>query len=797
MHLSPVSGKIVTLLMVSGFCGTPARAQQTRIFVSVHGNDQAPGTLDQPVKTLQRAQQLVRLVRKEGHRAAVNVFLRGGTYYLDSPLVFRPEDHAKDDGPVTFQHYHHEKVTLSGGRRLHVAWVPWKNGIYRAKLSTKFDFDQLFINGVKQVRARYPNKDTTVAIFNGVSRDALSAARVKSWRHPRGGVIHALQKSHWGSLSYQITGKDSTGRLTVVGGYQINRSHQIDSAAVFVENILEELDTTREWYYDSAAHLLYYKPPPHLNLRQAKIEVPVLMELVIFSGDTLHPVSHIHFDGITFTHTRETFMLTREPLLRGDWNIFRGGAVLLSGTAHCSFSHCNFESPGGNALFFSDYNRDDTVRHCLIRNAGASGICFVGDPLAVRSPSFSYDQYVPYDRLDKTAGPKSSDFPRDCYVYDNLIVGTGSIEKQTAGVQLSMCMGIQVIHNTIYHVPRAGININDGTWGGNVIEDNDVFETVLETGDHGAFNSWGRDRYWSPDRSYMDSLVAAHPELVKLDVTHPNLIRHNRFRCDHGWDIDLDDGSSNYIIDSNLCLNGGIKLREGFYRTVRNNIMINNTFHPHVWFKDSHVLFMHNIVMRPYAPIRITYWGDSIDYNLFADSAALFEARTRGTDHHSAAEFPSFEDPATGDYRVKMDAAVAATGFRNFAMHDFGVVSPALKRLVPQRVFPVPAGAAGKKKTVTVHRWRGAVLKKVEGPGEQSALGLASTARIYVAGILPGSPAYRDGLRQNDVILQIGDKKIRSFEDLRSAWGKSTGNLTSVEVFRNQQNKRLSIRARK
>jgi hypothetical protein len=31
-----------------------------------------------------------------------------------------------------------------------------------------------------------------------------------------------------------------------------------------------------------------------------------------------------------------------------------------------------------------------------------------------------------------------------------------------------------------------------------VIEFCDVFVTVKETGDHGSFNSWGRDRYWRP-----------------------------------------------------------------------------------------------------------------------------------------------------------------------------------------------------------------------------------------------------------------------------------------------------------
>ena len=33
-----------------------------------------------------------------------------------------------------------------------------------------------------------------------------------------------------------------------------------------------------------------------------------------------------------------------------------------------------------------------------------------------------------------------------------------------------------------------------------MIEFNDVFDTVKETGDHGSFNSWGRDRYrWLND----------------------------------------------------------------------------------------------------------------------------------------------------------------------------------------------------------------------------------------------------------------------------------------------------------
>ncbi len=62
------------------------------------------------------------------------------------------------------------------------------------------------------------------------------------------------------------------------------------------------------------------------------------------------------------------------------------------------------------------------------------------------------------------------------------------------------------------------------------------------------------------------------------------MLRNNRWRCDHGWDIDLDDGASNYELRNNLCLNGGIKNREGFGRVVDNNVITASGFHPHVWY---------------------------------------------------------------------------------------------------------------------------------------------------------------------------------------------------------------------
>jgi hypothetical protein len=51
-----------------------------------------------------------------------------------------------------------------------------------------------------------------------------------------------------------------------------------------------------------------------------------------------------------------------------------------------------------------------------------------------------------------------------------LIYLSGRVEKQTAPVQIQLSWDITVRHCSLYDVPRAGINIGDGCWGGHVIE---------------------------------------------------------------------------------------------------------------------------------------------------------------------------------------------------------------------------------------------------------------------------------------------------------------------------------------
>jgi len=229
------------------------------------------------------------------------------------------------------------------------------------------------------------------------------------------------------------------------------------------------------------------------------------------------------------------------------------------------------------------------------------------------------------------------------------------------------------------------------------VEHCDIFDTVKETGDHGSFNSWGRDRYWNPDSGLTNRWVKQHPDMPFLDAVKPNILRNNRWRCDHGWDIDLDDGSTNYVITNNLCLNGGIKNREGYRRIVTNNVMVNNGFHPHVWFANSGDVFRNNIVWHTYAPA-LMYpkpWPSGLEANFLHVPGGSLGAATAlqalsGRDETSLSGDAEFVDPAKGDYRVRPGSPALRLGFRNFRMDQFGVTSPALRAIARMPQLPAP-----------------------------------------------------------------------------------------------------------
>jgi hypothetical protein len=786
------------------------------IYVSPDGNDSNSGTRDKPLQTIAVAKKRLAEKRSEvgGQRAEEStVWLRGGIYYIPETIVFTAEDSGTSNAPVVYAAAAGERVVISAGRKLDLKWEPAGklngcDGVLKAKVPAGFKTDQLFVDGKRQHMARYPNYDPKIHPYHGYNPDCISPERVRRWANPVGGFVHGLQKARWGGYSYVITGVNSNGEVQLRGGYQDNRCpiHKygyfckcmlemkdgewkseyliaMHKDYRFVENILEELDAPGEWFLDQAAGVLYFRPAEGLDMSKAVVEVAGIDQAFELRGSQEKPVRFLRFRNLEFRHTARTFMNTRESLMRSDWRISRQAALFMEGAEDVVLDGCVFSQMGGNAVFVSGYARRIHITGCLFEDIGAGCVNFVGRQDAVRH-NYETSKFHAKN-IDKTPGPKTDNYPANCLVDECLMHDFGLFEKQVAGVQICMAFRITARHCSIYDCPRAGINVGDGCWGGHVIEWCDVFDTVLETNDHGAFNCWGRDRFWK----LKDATDQQKLEWSRLDVIEPIVLRNSRWRCDSGWDIDLDDAATHYEVYNNVMLAGGLKLGIlGYYRQSWNNILINDMLHAHVWPVNSYSTFSNNIVTGgAIAEARIPDWGDGVDYNLLSSEAALKASHALGVDLHSIVGDPKFLDPAKGDYRVAEDSPAFKIGFTNFPMDRFGVTLPRLRALAATPNFPEITGGEVVKKSKPTKDWRGAKIKTISGMDEQSLTGMDEQRGAFFVEVPKGCAAEKAKLKTHDVVTAVDGKFVRKAEDFVKFVAESSAGRCKLTVWRDQK----------
>lgn len=171
------------------------------------GNDHNTGALNHPLHTLRAGlTKALRLKHKD-----VSIKIRKGIYHLESTLQINSANYQLHSLIITA--YAGENVTITGSKIISPDWKPYKNGILKARLVSDELPDQLYLNGENLPMARYPNFDVNARVYNGTAEDAISPERVKTWKNPAGGFIHALHEGEWGDFHFRITGKDTVGNL--------------------------------------------------------------------------------------------------------------------------------------------------------------------------------------------------------------------------------------------------------------------------------------------------------------------------------------------------------------------------------------------------------------------------------------------------------------------------------------------------------------------------------------------------------------------------------------------------------
>lgn len=807
-------------------------------YVACDGSDSNPGSKERPFRTPAGARDAVRKSGRLG-KEPVTVHLSGGRYYLDRPLILSAEDSGARGAPVTWRAEEGREVRLVGGRPLDLKWELHEGKVFKAAAPVGTRIDQLFLNGKRQTLARYPNYDPEQRHYGGYGP---TAERMKRWRRPELACIHALHLAKWGS-GHLVLKRGENGELyeymVSIDTTTQGNGTTLNPELRFAENVFEELDADGEWFFDQEPRTLHYQPKNKSDLKNGLFEAVANPHLVRIEGTSSSPARFIALDGFVFSGAAPTWKLTRDHLPNGgDFVVHRGGALTLDGTEDCVVRNCSFVELGGNAVFINAYNRRATVRDCLIRDIGANGIALCGAAETMRGDQFFkvLDETITVKGIvrpkwvepegwaklpdDLTPGPKTENYPSECLIKGNLITCSGQVEKQSAGILLSLTKDNVIGHNTVHKVPRAGICMNDCSWSGNVIEHNDVFDTVRETADHGPFNSWGKDRYWIWDNHRGNH--KANPragELCLIDAMKPNLIRNNRFShpplTTHSFGIDLDDGSTNFRITCNLTLGCSIKFREGFHRTVENNIFIclgGNAPARHKSFPDNRDVFRRNIVVNTgastvlaglqakpaemkekdnncyFTPGRSPRWGFRIGFKRPRKNMTIEQMRKElGQEKGSIVADPMFVNPAACDYLVTPESLVLKLGFKNFPM-EFGVTAPRLVKLLPTRSFPTlkriesSKGRRAGKRSAREESFMGCTVKSLTEEQEKSAVGIGSITGVLILRVPEGAPLAEAGLSEGDLIIACNGEKVDDFSQLVDIIKKAKGRTIELQV---------------
>lgn len=283
-------------------------AQEAALFVAPNGDDRNAGTQDAPFRTIQRAQTAVR-VAAPTMVSDITVYIRAGIYSLQEPLRFDHRDSGEQGFVVTYRAFPGERVILNGGARL-TDWTAVTQDLYRASTGGH-RFRQLYVNGVRAVRARFPNVPElarlvrwdeeartiivpTESLPKDIDTGALELVLLKEWTQDTVRVA-TLTSSAEGLV---VVPREPDRSKTFLG----HRELRYDKESVLFENALALLDVPGEWFADESAAQVYYRPRSGESLESATVMVPVLDRLLEVRGTAREPVHHLRFEQLGFEY---------------------------------------------------------------------------------------------------------------------------------------------------------------------------------------------------------------------------------------------------------------------------------------------------------------------------------------------------------------------------------------------------------------------------------------------------------------------------------------------------------------
>jgi parallel beta-helix repeat protein len=680
---------VVALLGVfSWFSCSPKQ----ELCVAPSGSDANVGSRGAPFATLEKARDVVRQKRREGNVQIWTVLLKAGRYERVSPFLLTAED------KNTVYKSESSDVSVTGGFRIQ-NWKEEGIGVWSAEVPGVKEgavyFEQLFVNHVRAIRARWPKTQTDwkfgetrkdylipLAVKQVATTNANQAVYIDQTIIAKPGELDLLAKiskeelryaalvvhHNWDTTRRIILDYDAASNTVKMAGEGWKHWNSWRNTSLYyVENIRSAFTAPGEWFLAKNEGKVYYRPRASENMKRALVEVPRngMVQLIKMDGCTNITFQGVRF-GVSDTPRRGTEMNHGglAKMLGGD--LSKPGPtqfepcqaagntealIVADNITSCTFDKCRIQNTGEYGIWIRGNCHSNRIERCVIEDTGAGAVRLCD------FPNKNNSTFNVIKNCSLTSGGRFHASATAVWIgegTDNTLTHNYIADHYYTGISIGWCWGYkgksfrnEISYNRVENIGQAAL----GDMGG-------IYSLGTQTGTR-IFNNVFRN---------IDSYTYG------------------------GWGIYPDEGSEGLLIENNLVYNvkdGGFHQHYGKENTVRNNI-----------FAFSRKDQIAATRIEQHLSVRFTgniiYWDKPRDaferYNTekvniiwdkniwFCEAGEpLFRSKpfaqwqATGKDKKGLICDPLFVNPQARDFRFKSDAAYKRIGFKPFDFSKAGI----------------------------------------------------------------------------------------------------------------------------
>ena len=482
--------KRILVLIVSAVLGLScASTGEFDFYISPDGNDNDPGTENEPFATLDRARLAVRELKKT-KQGDITVGLKGGKYILRKTVVFTIEDSGEEGQKITYKAVEGEEPVLTSEAPVS-GWTKLDegSGAYPAQAEGNL-WSASLPEGAGRIKYLFkgnevlprsmtkgfipPVKYKTWAGINSKpeTRNSMKIPDgiISDWENVQDMELVIIPTCDWTLYNRPLEAYNPETHVVQTpieafyGLGAIRKSNWDGTTSAWFANCPEGMREESNWYVNTRENKIYL----FSSSEPENISVPMLLEYIRVDGEAKPDsepdvlVENIHFEGLVFTKGKR-FSWDR-GYLEPKWEYIDVTTALLRfrNAKNCSVTACSFENSGASAVRLDLSSQNNRVEGNHMKRLGGVAISIIG-----------YEE------------GKDSNFGNE--IIGNHIHHIGEAYWGAHGVTIEKSSKNRIAHNLIHHTPYTGLQIEGFNSKDNIVEYNELYRVVDILGDGNAF----------------------------------------------------------------------------------------------------------------------------------------------------------------------------------------------------------------------------------------------------------------------------------------------------------------------